>query len=107
MKISIKDLRRQNSISKVTIESVDLSLYIAHADVDEKTYLIADADGGVLKTRNLLAMKEQLAGLTIDELVLQQRSAYDEMVGHSSPPVDNALEVSLSADLYPTPKWLQ
>ena len=107
MKISIKDLRRQNSISKVTIESVDLSLYIAHAFVDEKTYLIADADGGVLKTRNLLAMKEQLAGLTIDELVLQQRSAYDEMVGHSSPPVDNALEVSLSADLYPTPKWLQ
>jgi len=107
MKISIKDLRRQNSISKVTIESVDLSLYIAHAVVDEKTYLIADADGGVLKTRNLLAMKEQLAGLTIDELVLQQRSAYDEMVGHSSPPVDNALEVSLSADLYPTPKWLQ
>jgi hypothetical protein len=54
-----------------------------------------------------LAMKEQLAGLNIKELTLQQRSAYDEMVGQSSPPVDNSLEVSLSAELYPTPRWLQ
>lgn len=107
MKISIKELQRQSVISKVTIESVDLSLYIAHAAVNGKVYLLADADGGVLKTRNLLAMKEQLLGLAINELVLQQRSAYDEMVGHTSPPVDNAMEVSLAPDLYPTPGWLQ
>ncbi|MEP1471019.1 MAG: DUF6482 family protein [Halieaceae bacterium] len=107
MKMSIKELQRQGVISKVIIESVDLSLYIAHALIDERVYLLADADGGVLKTRNLLAMKEQLAGLTINELVLQQRSAYDEMVGHASPAVDNAMEVSLSAELYPTPRWLQ
>jgi hypothetical protein len=107
MKVSIKDLRRRDDINKVIIESVDLSIYIARAVLDGREYLVSDVDGSVLKTRNLMAMKEQLEGLAIREIVLQQRSAYDEMVGHSAEPVDNAMEVSLSADLYPVPKWLQ
>jgi Family of unknown function (DUF6482) len=107
MKVSIKDLRRRDGIAKVIIESVDLSIYIARAVIDDQEYLISDVDGSVLKTRNLMTMKEQLHGLPILEMVLLQRSAYDEMVGHSAEPVDNAMEVRLSADLYPAPKWLQ
>jgi len=107
MKVSIKDLRRRDGIAKVIIESVDLSIYIARAVIDGREYLVSDVDGSVLKTRNLMAMKEQLEGLPIVELVLQQRSAYDEMVGHIAEPVDNAMEVPLSADMYPAPKWLQ
>ena len=107
MKISIKDLRRRDGINKVIIESVDLSIYIAHAVIDGRKYLVSDVDGRVLKARNLMAMKEQLEGLAIREMVLQQRSAYDEMIGHSAEPLDNAMEVRLSADLYPVPKWLQ
>lgn len=107
MKVSIKDLRRREGIAKVIIESVDLSIYIARAVIDGREYLVSDVDGSVLKTRNLMAMKEQLDGLSIAEMVLQQRSAYDEMVGHIAEPVDNAMEVRLSADLYPVPKWLQ
>lgn len=107
MKISIKELQRYDAIEKVVIESVDLSLYIARVLVRDEEYLLADATGGTLKTRNLLDMKEQLAGLPISEMALVQRSAYDEMVGHASEPVDNAMEVSLSPELYPTPKWLQ
>ena len=107
MKVSIKDLRRRDGIIKVIIESVDLSIYIAHAVIDGREYLVSDVDGSVLKTRNLMAMKEQLEGVAIREMVLQQRSAYDEMIGHSAEPLDNAMEVRLSADLYPVPKWLQ
>ena len=107
MKVSIKDLRRREGIAKVIIESVDLSIYIARAVIDGREYLVSDVDGSVLKTRNLMAMKEQLDGLSIAEMVLLQRSAYDEMVGHIAEPVDNAMEVRLSADLYPVPKWLQ
>lgn len=107
MKLSIKDLRRRDGIAKVIIESVDLSIYIARAVIDGREYLISDVDGSVLKTRNLMAMKEQLQGLPVLDMVLQQRSAYDEMVGHNTEPVDNAMEVSLSPDLYPAPKWLQ
>ena len=50
-------------------------------------------------------MKEQLSGLNILELTLRQRSAYDEMVGQPSWDCDNALEVGLSPELYPTPRW--
>ena len=107
MKASINDLRRRDVIAKVIIESVDLSIYIARAVIDGREYLISDVDGSVLKTRNLMAMKEQLQGLPILDMVLQQRCAYDEMVGHNTEAVDNAMEVSLSPDLYPEPKWLQ
>ena len=107
MKISIKELQQLNAIRKVIIESVDLSLYIARAVIDGEEYLLTDTSGKTLKSRNLLDMKEQLAGLPIAEMALVQRSAYDEMVGHVSEPVDNAMEVSLSPELYPTPKWLQ
>ena len=105
MKITFKELAARPAIDKLVIESVDLSLYLAWAVIDGAERLVADKRGGTLKTRNLLEMKEQLAGLNIVELTLRQRSAYDEMVGQPSWDCDNALEVGLSPELYPTPRW--
>lgn len=93
-------------IDRVVVESVDLSLYIAYADVRGERLLIAGADGKPLKTRNLLAMKSALSVLRGVDMVLLQRSAYDEMVGQSFVPGDNALEVSLAPGYESLPGWL-
>ncbi len=105
MKISVQQLADIPGIEKVVIESVDLSLYIAHAVIEGREHLVTDASGRPLKTRNLLEMKQQLSGLDIRQLCLLQRSAYDEMVGQPSWECDNALEVGLSPEAYPTPPW--
>jgi hypothetical protein len=80
------------------IESVELSLYLALAELDGEEVLIADSRGALLKRHSLGAMKQALAPLSIQRLVLRQRSAYDEMVGHSHAPADNTLEVELSPE---------
>jgi len=94
MKMSLKTLRGQ-LVQRLVIESVDLSLYIAHAEVAGKTWLVADDSGAVLKTRNLLDMKRALAGIPASARVLRQRSAYDEMIGAVAPSADNTLELPL------------
>jgi hypothetical protein len=38
-------------------------------------------------------------------MVLIQRSAYDEMVGQTFPPTDNALEISLAPGFESLPPW--
>lgn len=105
MKITLQELAKLGVIDKLVIESVDLSLYIARAVVADEERLVTDRHGATLKTRNLLEMKQQLAGLNMAQLVLRQRSAYDEMVGQPQRDCDNALEVGLSAELYPAPRW--
>lgn len=104
MKMSVKTLRRRD-VQRLIIESVDLSLYIAHAEIDGLRYLIADDDGRVLKTPNLLGMKERLARVRARELVLQQRSAYDEMVGCARGGEDNQMEVRLGPGYESLPPW--
>lgn len=104
MKISLKALRRRR-VQRLVIESVDLSLYIAHAEIDGESFLIADADGKALKTPNLMAMKEALAPIRADARVLRQRSAYDEMVGQGFAPADNAMEIPLGPGYESLPAW--
>lgn len=104
MKTTLKALRRQ-SIDRLLIESVDLSLYIAHAEIDGQRMLIADAAGKTLKTRNLLEMKEALAVLQTDRMVLIQRSAYDEMVGRGPASHDNVMEIPLGKGYESLPPW--
>ena len=103
MKIPLRKLRKRR-VDRLLIESVDLSLYIAHAEIDGRRHLIADADGRPLRTPNLLAMKEQLAGIDAKDRVLLQRSAYDEMVGHSAAG-DNAMELPLRPGYEALPRW--
>lgn len=105
MKIPLKALRRR-PVERLIIESVDLSLYIAHAVIDGQQHLIAGDNGKALKTVNLLAMKQALRSINAGECVLLQRSAYDEMVGLRYPPADNALELPLGPGYESLPDWL-
>ena len=61
MKVSVDDLASLD-VSEVVIESVDLSLYIAHALIADQEHVIADRKGKVLKTRNLLEMQRAPQG---------------------------------------------
>ena len=103
MKLSISKLGTPD-ISSVVIESVDLSLYIAHARIGDNEHVITDSQGKVLKTRNLLEMQRMLRKAVTCEFFLRQRSAYDEMVGHVNRATDNCMELSLGRE--PLPEWL-
>jgi hypothetical protein len=104
MKTTIKALRRR-SIDRLIIESVDLSLYIAHAEIDGQRWLLTDNAGKILTTRNLLDMKTALVDLKAKERILTQRSAYDEMVGQGFAPAEEALEVPLGPGFETLPPW--
>ncbi|WP_439105568.1 DUF6482 family protein [Congregibacter sp.] len=104
MKVMLSDLKTR-TIDRIVVESVDLSLYIAYADVPEGRLLIAADDGKPLKTRNLLDMKSALSKLRAAEMVLVQRSAYDEMVGQSFAPTDNGMEIPLGPGFEALPAW--
>lgn len=105
MKITVAEVKkRAGDIERIVIESVDLSLYIARAQIDGAERVIAEKNGKLLKTTNLLAMKRTLKSLADCELVLRQQSAYDEMVGHSYAANANTMEISLGNQ--PLPEWL-
>jgi hypothetical protein len=95
MKIPLAMLRWKRP-TRIIIDSVDLSLYIALAEVRGRECLLLDDAGRPLKARSLADMKRALAGITYAPWVLRQRSAYDEMVGHAHAATDNALEVPVS-----------
>lgn len=94
MKLSLQALGKRR-IDRLVIESVDLSLYIAHAEIAGRRHLIIGPNGKTLKTRNLLDMKRALASLHARERVLIQHSAYDEMLGQTVASADNRLEIRL------------
>ena len=105
MKITFKELKKQTEhIEQLVVESVDLSLYIAHARINGEERVIAEDERKILKRRNLLEMKRVLKTVAGCEILLRQRSAYDEMVGHSHPAAANTLEISLG--YAPLPEWL-
>ena len=103
MKVAINKLASLD-ISSVVIESVDLSLYIAHVRVGDNEHVITNRQGKVLKTRNLLEMQRLLRKAVSCEFFLRQRSAYDEMVGHAYRAADNSMELPLGRE--PLPDWL-
>ena len=103
MKVSLHELD-DDRVARVVIESVDLSLYIAHATMGEEERVITDRRGRVLKTRNLLEMQRALRKKLACDFFLRQRSAYDEMVGHQHQAADNCMELPLGRD--PLPPWL-
>jgi hypothetical protein len=103
MKVSLNELGHE-SVTRVVIESVDLSLYIAHVTVGDVEHVLTDHHGKVLKTRNLLEMQRTLRKRLDCDFFLRQRSAYDEMVGHDHPATDHCMELPLGCD--PLPAWL-
>ena len=105
MKITLKELKKQSGlIEQWIVESVDLSLYIAHARINGEERVIAEDEKKILKRHNLLEMKRVLKTVAGCEIILRQRSAYDEMVGHSYQAADNVMELPLGRE--PLPEWL-
>lgn len=104
MKITLRKLSAHR-VQKLVIESVDLSLYIAEATVDDEVYLVVDEAGKPLRERNLLGMKRHFTGISVDACVLRQRSAYDEMIGHRWQAADNTLEIPMTTAAQPLPEW--
>ena len=102
MKLLLSDLHKF-PVSRVIIESVDLSLYIAHAQIYGEEHVIAEKRGRLLKTRNLLEMKKVIREVICCKLFLRHKSAYDEMVGHHHSNLDNCLEIPL--DNQALPMW--
>lgn len=97
-KVFYKDLSKFK-IQKIVICSLDQSLYQALMVNDDIEQLIWVSNSKPLKTRSLMKMQELFEGLDVDELVLRQESAYDEMVGLDVK-VSNRMEVRLSKKLY-------
>ena len=104
MKISLHDIKQHADIDYLIIESVDLSLYIARAQIGDEQHVLAESDGRIIKTHNLLSLQRRLKKVYSGEIRLQQRSAYDEMIGHQHSSSDNTLEISLGRE--PLPPWL-
>ena len=103
MKVSVSDLGGMG-VTGVVIESVDLSLYIAHARIGGEEHVIADRQGKVLKTRNLLEMQRMLRKAVTCECFLRQGSGYDGIVGHAHQATDNSVELRLGGG--PLAEWL-
>lgn len=95
MKITMRELRKHKAIEKVIIHSLDMCLYQASAIVEGKEYYLADKQGKLLRSFNILEFQAMFQGLPVGNVVLRQQSAYDEMVGQPIRQQSNAIEVPL------------
>lgn len=101
MKLLLKDFKAGQQLEQVIIHSLEGSLYQAAVVVDGVERLLWVTETEPLRTRNLIAMKESLAHLSINKLLMRQESAYDEMVGQPVKAMANTLEIPLSVKPYP------
>lgn len=95
MSIAIKELTPGQYIEKVIILSLDLSLYQVSILVDGEEHTVVNSDRRPLRAHNKLELQSIFERFQVGEMVLRQRSCYDEMVGHSHSDCDNTLEVRL------------
>lgn len=97
MKIQLSELQQLAAIDKVIIRSFECSLYQAFAVINDQELVIYEDGQQRLCRRNAGAIKEALASLEIHNLLLQQQSAFDEMIGQPLREGSNMLELPLSA----------
>ena len=82
--------------AKAVVHSIEGSIYQLSVIVDGREVGVVDRDGKIFKRRCIQEVREALQGSRVEELVLRQHSAYDEMIGQSVRLEDNTLEVSLA-----------
>lgn len=95
LRLLLDDLKQMEHIPTVIIESYDQSLYQCFVVIDEQEVLVWASQEQALKSRSLMAMREQLAPLLMGELFLRQSSAYDEMVNQPERAGPNTMLVPL------------
>jgi hypothetical protein len=96
MKITIDELHNWQPLDTVIIRSLDLSLYHAVAVIDGQEHLIADAAGKPLRYHSIMGFKRRLADFAIEQMLLEQNSAYDEMIGQPTRSRANTLRVPMT-----------
>jgi hypothetical protein len=96
MKINIEELHRCQPLATVIIRSLDLSLYHAVAVIDGREHLISDGAGKPLRYHSIMGFKRRLAGFNIKQMLLQQHSAFDEMIGQPPKQQANTLQVPMT-----------
>jgi Family of unknown function (DUF6482) len=94
MKISMQELSSMKKLSRVTIQSIDPCIYRMTVIIAGREKLITDNEGNTITSPNIQQLKEILAPWSIDELLLEHQSSYDEMIGHP-PSTGNKLSTTL------------
>jgi len=95
MVIALSKLEKFFSIEKVIIHSLDLSLYQASVLVDNKQLYITDNKRRFIRATSVTAMQKILSNVKTGNMVLQQNSAYDEMIGLPASSGSNSMEVPI------------
>jgi hypothetical protein len=82
MKLRFDELAHQAVPPKILIQSFEGSLYRVVAEVGSKQFLIVDDSNKVVTSSHPSSLVEKLNDYLVESVVLQQFSAYDEMIGH-------------------------
>lgn len=93
--LTIMELGKLPSVSKIIIHSLDMSLYQATAVVNGVEHLVTDKAGHALRERSSLAMQTLFEEIPSRELVLRHESCYDEMINQPVRAASNIIEVPL------------
>ncbi|MEM9103662.1 MAG: DUF6482 family protein [Pseudomonadota bacterium] len=89
------DIKKIKEIEKVIIHSHENSLYLVSVIVNGLEHFIQTPSGDLLKRRNKIDVLRLFEPAKVRDVVLRHQSAYDEMIGHDYPKMDNRLEVKM------------
>ena len=103
MKVLFNNLSNYK-IQKLAIISIEQALYQASVVIEDEEHLVWENDKAILRSRNLISLRQLFEKLEVDEVVLRQESAYDEMIGQPSKDSNNRMEVPLGKQVYPESK---
>jgi len=95
MAISMKELSKLTTVDKVTIHSIDLSMYIVSVWISGREHYVVDKHQRPLTSHNKLELQALFERKDVGAMVLRHQSAYDEMVGQPLRDTSNELEVPL------------
>jgi hypothetical protein len=95
MGITLAHIRALKLIDKVSIHSLCNSRYQASVWLEGEEHYLVDRQGYPVSHHNSLGWQALFSELPVTRIVLNQRSAYDEMIGLAQTDTDNQLEVPL------------
>lgn len=85
MKMRVKELAHLPTPLQVVVQSFEGSIYRMVARSNGQEILLTDEAGNYLTERHPNALTDLLHDIIVDSVSLEHHSAYDEMIGHSTP----------------------
>ena len=97
MTVTLTQLNAVATIPKVIFHSLDTALYQVSVMLQGETqeHMVVDRQGALLRSHNLISLQALFERLPVEQQVLRQHSAYDEMVNQPVRMGSNQLEVPL------------